>query len=277
MSNHVNFEISGASQIFAIIGDPVAHSASPAFWNAAFRFCDLDAAYVPFRVCRADLAEAIAGLKALGVHGCNVTAPHKQLVAGFCDLLHSPADSLKAVNCMKFCEDGHIEGWNTDATGCLRLIEKTGRPKAGLVMGSGGAAAAAIWALQKSGARVFQIARSCSDAIDSNQASGIKRLAWNEKNFAYAMQESDIIINATPLGWHKDDFVAELKEFLSKSKFYVDFNYAPASRLLETARNNGCTVMDGRELLLEQGVEAFSLLTGLPAPEDVMRRCIFGR
>lgn len=272
----MNLKISGASQIFAIIGDPVAHSASPAFWNAAFRFCDIDAVYVPFRVCRADLAEAITGLKALGVRGCNVTAPHKQSVAEFCDLLHSPADSLKAVNCIKLCEDDRIEGWNTDATACLRLFTKSGRQKNGLVMGSGGAAAAAIWALQQSGARVFQIARSYSDAIDSEQTNDIKRLAWNKKNFAYAIEESDIIINATPLGWHKDDFVAELKEFLSKSKFYVDFNYAPASRLVETARQNGCTVMDGRELLLEQGVESFSLLTGLPAPEEVIRRCIFG-
>ncbi|OGK08061.1 MAG: hypothetical protein A2W80_10820 [Candidatus Riflebacteria bacterium GWC2_50_8] len=272
----MNLKISGASQIFAIIGDPVAHSASPAFWNAAFHFCDIDAVYVPFRVCRADLAEAITGLKALCVSGCNVTAPHKQAVAEFCDLLHNPADSLKAVNCIKFCEDGRIEGWNTDATGCLRMLTKFGRQRTGLVMGSGGAAAAAIWALQQSGDRVFQIARSYSDAIDSEQTNDIKRLAWNKKNFAYAIEESDIIINATPLGWHKDDFVAELKEFLSKSKFYVDFNYAPASRLVETARQSGCTVMDGRELLLEQGVESFSLLTGLPAPEEVIRRCIFG-
>ncbi|MBU1108920.1 MAG: shikimate dehydrogenase [Candidatus Riflebacteria bacterium] len=268
--------ISGSSDTFAIIGDPVAHSLSPAFWNSALRFCGLDAVYVPFRVCRADLLEAITGLKALNVRGINVTAPHKHAAAGLCDLLHSPADTLKAVNCIKFCEDGQTEGWNTDATGCLRIIDRLEQPKTGLVMGSGGAAAAATWALLQRGTRVFQIARSFSDAIDSNQADGIKRLAWNEKNFAYAIEESDIILNATPLGWHKDDFVAELKEFLSKSKFYVDFNYAPASRLVVTARQRGCTVVDGRELLLEQGLESFRLLTGLAAPEEVIKRCIFG-
>ncbi|KAF1081398.1 MAG: Shikimate 5-dehydrogenase I alpha [Candidatus Rifleibacterium amylolyticum] len=276
MNSALSLEIDGASQVFGIIGDPVSHSFSPVFWNRALAFCGINATYVPFRVCRADLAEAITGLKALGVKGINVTSPHKHAAASFCDTLYSPADGIKAVNCMKFCEDGPIEGWNTDATGFLRILERLGRPQTGLVMGSGGAAAAASQALLLSGARVFQIARSFSDAIDSEPSDSIKRLAWHEKNFAQAIEESDIIINATPLGWHKDDFVAELKEFLSKNKFYVDFNYAPTSRLVATARQKGCNVIDGRELLLEQGLESFRLLTGQTAPEQLIRRCIFG-
>jgi shikimate dehydrogenase len=276
LSENANLEINGASQVFAIIGDPVSHSLSPVFWNRAFAFCGIDAVYVPLRVCRADLADAITGLKALGVRGINVTSPHKHAAALFCDTLYSPADVIKAVNCLKFCEDGRIEGWNTDTTGCLRILERLGRPQTGLVMGSGGAAAAACQALLLSGARVFQIARSSSDSIDSEPPYNIKRLAWNEKNLEHAIEESDIIINATPLGWHKDDFVAEFKEFLSKSKFYVDFNYAPESRLVATARQNGCSVIDGRELLLEQGLESFRLLTGQTAPEQVIRKCIFG-
>ena len=276
MNSTLNLEISGASQVFGIIGDPVSHSLSPVFWNRAFTFCGIDAVYVPLRVCRADLAEAITGLKALGVRGINVTSPHKHAAASFCDTLYSPADKISAVNCIKFCEDGHLEGWNTDVTACLRVLERHGKLKAGLVMGNGGAAAAASQALLLSGARVFQIARSFSGTIDSEPQDIIKRLAWHEKNFAQAIEESDIIFNATPLGWHKDDFVAELKEFLSKSKFYVDFNYAPASRLVATARQKGCSVIDGRELLLEQGLESFRLLTGQTAPEQVIRRCIFG-
>lgn len=274
--NSLNLEIDGASQVFAIIGDPVSHSLSPVFWNRAFAFCGIDAVYVPFRVCRSDLTEAITGLKALGIKGINVTSPHKHAAALFCDALYSPADEIKAVNCMKFCDDGRIEGWNTDTTGFLKILERLGRPGTGLVMGSGGAAAAASQALLLSGARVFQIARSFSEAIDSERSDSLKRLPWNEKNFEQAIEESDIIINATPLGWHKDDFVAELKEFLSKSKFYVDFNYAPASSLVATARNIGCRVIDGRELLLEQGLESFRLLTGQAAPEPVLRKCIFG-
>ena len=274
--NSLNLEIDGASQVFAIIGDPVSHSLSPVFWNRAFAFCGIDAVYVPFRVCRSDLTEAITGLKALGIKGINVTSPHKHAAALFCDTLYSPADEIKAVNCMKFCDDGRIEGWNTDTTGFLKILERLGRPGTGLVMGSGGAAAAASQALLLSGARVFQIARSFSEAIDSERSDSLKRLPWNEKNFEQAIEESDIIINATPLGWHKDDFVAELKEFLSKSKFYVDFNYAPASSLVATARNIGCRVIDGRELLLEQGLESFRLLTGQAAPEPVLRKCIFG-
>ena len=276
MNSALNFEIIGASQVFGIIGDPVSHSLSPVFWNQALAFCGIDAVYVPFRVCRADLAEAITGLKALGVKGINVTSPHKHAAASFCDALYSPANEIKAVNCMKFCEDGQIEGWNTDATGLSRILKRLGRLHNGMIMGSGGAAAAAGQALLASGARVFQIARSFSDAIDSEPTDSIKRLAWHEKNFAQAIEESDIIINATPLGWHKDDFVAELKEFLSKNKVYVDFNYAPTSRLVATARQKGCNVIGGRELLLEQGLESFRLLTGQTAPEQVIRECIYG-
>jgi shikimate dehydrogenase len=271
-----SFSVTGASQVFAIIGDPVDHSLSPIFWNQAFASISLEAVYVPFRVLHNDLNEAIIGLKALGVRGINITKPHKHTAAEFCDRLYNPADELKAVNCIKFCEDGSTEGWNTDATGFLRIISRIGSFKCGLVMGSGGAAAAAIWALQQNGARVFQIARSLTSTLDSEQINGINRLSWHEKNFAHAMEESDIIVNATPLGWHKDDFVAGFKDFLSKSKFYADFNYAPASRLVATARQNGCKVIDGRELLLEQGLESFRLLTGQEAPEQVVRRCIYG-
>lgn len=276
MSSNALPLITGASQVFAIIGDPVAHSLSPVFWNQALASSGIDAVYVPLRVCRADLADAITGLKALGVKGVNVTQPHKHAAAKFCDRLYGPADILKAVNCIKFHENGRTEGWNTDATGCLRILKRLGHLQNGLVMGNGGAAAAAVWALRECGVRVFQIARSFSGALDFEQENDIERLAWNEKNFAYAIEQSDIIVNATPLGWHKNDFIVELKKYLSKSKFYADFNYAPASRLVAAARQNGCMVVDGRELLLEQGLESFELLTGQPTPADVVRNCIFG-
>ena len=103
----------------------------------------------------------------------------------------------------------------------------------------------------------------------------ITRLAWNNKNFAYALEESDIIINTTPLGWSSEDHIPEFDKNLDKGKIFIDFNYAPDSKLAASARNRGCVVIDGRELLFEQGIESFSLLTGKDAPEDVIRSCIY--
>ncbi len=284
--NANDFQISGATRVYALLGDPVAHSLSPVFWNAAFRHSGIDAIYIPLRVEEAKASLAFSGLAAMHVAGINVTRPLKRKAAEYCSLLHEPAHSTGVVNTIRF-GNGSGEGWNTDVTGLHRILSRQLQPDSrATVMGNGASAQTALWALKSTGiTRVFQIARSFANQpcntdkhFETNfAAAGIQvdRLAWSEKNFSYALGESDIIINTTPLGWTPEDFVPELDRYLEKNQIFVDFNYAPESKLVASARKRGCVVIDGRELLFEQGVESFKLLTGSEAPAEVIRQCIY--
>lgn len=280
-NNNINdFVVSGSTRVFAIIGDPLTHSLSPVFWNAAFRASALNAVYVPLRVSADSAESALRGLAALNVVGVNITSPLKKKAAAFCCFLHKTAAETGAVNTIKFTQNGN-EGWNTDATGLARILNRLPAFTKAMLMGSGASASSALWALNEvKTAEVFQIARSFNnneifDEHKKSQEMLVTRLAWNNKNFAYAIKESDIIINTTPLGWSIEDKVPEFEEYLDKSKIYVDFNYGPASQLVAAALKNGCDVFDGRELLFEQGLESFRLLTGLEPPETVIRNCIY--
>lgn len=280
--------ITGSTRVFGLIGNPVTHSLSPKFWNAALAATDTDAVYLAFDVAEADTTAALAGLSALNVCGINVTRPLKQQAASFCRLLHEPARSTGVVNTIKFGKIGG-EGWNTDVTGLQRILARLPQSlNCTTVLGSGASSITALWALkQYQSSRIFQIARKFSDrhghaaSVDfiNNKHlpadMAITRLAWNNKNFAYALEESDIIINTTPLGWSSEDEIPEFDRYLDKGKIFIDFNYAPESKLVASARKRGCVVIDGRELLFEQGIESFSLLTGKEAPAEVIRNCIY--
>ncbi len=279
-SETAGIEISGAAQVFGIIGNPLAQSLSPVFWNKALHHLGIDAVYIPIKAAENDFLTAFSGLRACGFVGINVTMPFKKLAADYCDILHPPADLLRVVNTVRFAEK--IEGWNTDATGLARIISEFARLKTALIMGNGASAESTIQALARNNiTRILQIARKHPDSQpglpEKQTPDTVKKLAWNYKNFAYAIKESDIIINTTPLGWNPDDFVVELEEFLDQSKIYVDLNYAPASKLLATARKRCQKVIDGRELLLAQGLESFRILTGHAPPEQVIRKCIYSQ
>lgn len=266
--------INGATRIFALAGNPVAHSLSPVFWNAALRYSEINAVYVPFKVDEDNVTKAFDGLEALNVCGCNVTRPLKRKVAEYCRFLHGAAIATGAVNTVRFGATG-CEGWNTDATGLQRILSRQNIPKGrALVLGNGASAQTALWALTAENfSQVFQIARNFAPKKESGK--NVIELNWKDKNFAYAIKESDIIINTTPLGWSPEDFLPEFDKYLEKKQTFVDFNYASASKLIASAHQVGCTVIDGRELLLEQGLESFELLTGVKAPVEVIRNCIY--
>jgi shikimate dehydrogenase len=159
-------DINGGTKVFAVIGDPVEHSSSPGLWNRAF--CDLsyNAVYVAMRVRINHLKTALLGLRAANVAGINLTMPHKIEAVKYCTQLHSPADSLGSINTLWFKQDG-MHGYNTDATGFLRLLKncsKAGSCKKALVLGAGGAARAVIWAFSKViGAIIISKPKTISD------------------------------------------------------------------------------------------------------------------
>ncbi len=147
--------ISGKTNIYGIFGYPVEHTFSPGMHNAAFKKLGLDACYVPFAVHPDRLPEAAKAIGALGLHGLNVTVPHKEKVIPFLDELSQEAKLIGAVNTIQITE-GRLIGHNTDGRGFLRSLREQAkfdpRGKTFLFIGSGGAARAVGFSLCLAGA-----------------------------------------------------------------------------------------------------------------------------
>ncbi len=283
--------ITGQTVVYGVLGDPVSHSLSPVFWNAGFRALGLDAVYVPFHVPAGRLAEALAGLRALGVRGVNVTLPHKEEAARLCTFLEPPADDLRAVNTIRFAPDGATHGANTDAPAMYHLLTglrgspggKRGKggpaipPGPVVLLGAGGAGRAVLWGLFQAGATVIYWANRTAHRLVcpwSAERTQVRPVPWESQALKDAMVASTLIINATSLGWRAEDRLPVLSAALGPRQTWLDLVYHPASPLQAAARAAGARVIDGLDLLLGQGAAAFTLLTGHPAPLAAMRRAL---
>ncbi|MFZ5951423.1 MAG: shikimate dehydrogenase family protein [Candidatus Rifleibacteriota bacterium] len=259
---------------FGLIGDPVAHSFSPLIWNKAFTALSYPAVYHAFKVTAGNLKNAVSGLIALGFTGINVTRPHKTAVASLCNHLHGAAKILQTVNTIKFVE-GQAHGYNTDAIALEKILRNFSSRQNALILGNGGAATAVLYALQRcSLKKIVQVSRQPREKPDF-AGSQLTARTWNKANLEQGIEESEIVINTTPLGWNDEDRLPELETKLNKQHVFIDVNYNLNSKLLIAARENGSTVIDGREPLLIQALESFRILTGLEPPEKIMRSCIF--
>ncbi|MBF0499127.1 MAG: hypothetical protein HQM09_03280 [Candidatus Riflebacteria bacterium] len=270
--------VTAKTRVFAIIGDPIEHSLSPVFWNAAFAATGIDAVYIACRVAREDLVVGVRGLAALRVSGFNVTAPHKTTVISELRSLLHPADILKAVNTVRRNEDGMMIGTNTDALAMNYFLQERGTPRAALLLGAGGAAVATFWGLcQRNTPVVYWASRMPVQPVSSLSATGTKviPLNWTESSLKDAVANVDMVINATPLGWNADDRLLPLLT-MNRSHTFLDLVYARHSRLTADARAAGAVVIDGLEFLIRQGMAAFSFLTGVDAPEAAMRESLRG-
>jgi shikimate dehydrogenase len=155
--------IDGATRVVGVIGDPIAHTRSPAMHNAAFRALGMNWAYLPFRVADNDVGAALEGARALGLRGLNVTVPHKQAVIPHLDRLTDRAKACRAVNTVVMHEDGTLAGDNTDVVGLERALVEAGlgrrRVDLAVLLGAGGSARAAVAALGGRARRVAIAAR----------------------------------------------------------------------------------------------------------------------
>ena len=240
--------ISATTRLVALLGHPVAHSLSPRMQNAAFAARALDWAYVGCDVEPDALAEAVAGLRALGFAGANVTIPHKRGVAELCDELDDLAARSGAVNTLTFDERRGVVGANTDGPAVAGSVEAVGAHV--LVLGRGGAARSAAVALEDAGAASIRLAARADD--DWPPLAG----------------DATILVNATPIRH-------EVPVAPRPGDQVVDLGYRPDGRptaLVTAARAAGCrTVVDGLEILVRQGALSFERWTGRPAPIEAMR------
>jgi len=281
-------EIPPNMRLVALLGDPVQHSLSPRMHAAAFQACGLRWAYVAFRVRPEDLPEAVAGLRALGFAGANVTIPHKVAVLELLDELDASARRCGAANTLVFRTDGRSAGYNTDVAGMRRALAEAGVEVRGLhavVLGAGGAARAACAALGEGKARrvvVLGRRRDTAQAVCARMrqefpTTDFAALGFDPACVRAALQGADLVVNATPVGMHprgEDSPVAEAA-WLRPGQVVFDMVYNPLrTRLLQLARQAGARTVGGLSMLVHQGAEAFELWTGLSAPIDAMKRAV---
>jgi shikimate dehydrogenase len=281
--------ISGTTRTCAIVGDPVEHTLSPAMHNAAFRETGLDYIYVAFTVKPGDLAGAVAGMRALGMPGMNVTIPHKVNVIPLLDRLDPLAEKIGAVNTI-VNESGILTGYNTDASGFLRAMVENGvRPdgKTVVTLGSGGAARAVSFTLADNGAtpvilnRPSGIERAKHLALTVAETTGIKTeaLELDRENLEKVLEDADILVNATSVGMSPDTEKSPVPADLLKPGLVVyDIVYSPVkTRLLQDAEAAGAETVSGIDMLVWQGAMAFELWTGKKPPVEVMKNEVMKR
>lgn len=252
----------------------MGHSLSPAIHGAAFRSLGLDWVYLRFDVEPEALGAAVAGLRALGAMGANVTMPHKETVLEHLDDLSGDARSVGAVNTIQRVGDRLI-GHNTDIDGFSRMVvEDVGLDVAGtrcLVLGAGGAARAAVRALERLGAggvtvaarRVEQAERVAAVADGTNANT----LGWDEAE--RKLGAFDVVVNATPLGMKGELAIAS--EGLGPSHVVLDLIYdPPTTPLVAAARAAGARAWSGLGMLVHQAAASFRIWTGSEPPVEAM-------
>ncbi len=280
-------KINGRTKVIGIFGHPVEHSFSPAMHNAAFRCLGLNYVYVPFPVKPENIGQAVEGIRALNLAGVNVTIPHKTAVLEFLDEISREAQLIGAVNTI-VNRGGVLKGYNTDAPGFLKSLQLdrgvTPQGKRILLLGAGGAARAVSIQLALAGAAHIIITtpipgevESFRDTITESAKTMVTEVLWDENEISGFLGETDILINATPLGMHPNKGAMPPVRItdLPRSALVCDLIYNPRETLLlQKARENGLPVLNGVGMLLYQGAIAFELWTSSQPPLDVMKNAL---
>ena len=247
----------------ALLGDPVAHSLSPAIQNAALAAARIPGTYEPRKVDGAGVREAFDELRSGALDGANVTMPHKRLAAELCDEIDPQASRAGAVNTLVRV-GGAVIGHNTDIAGICRAWRRVGLPTGSpvLVLGTGGAAAAALLALE--GSEIFVSGRRVGAAAELAVGVGV---AATEVDWGSGVAGA-VIVNATPLGMRGE---ALHDAVLAAGTALFDMAYGPEETpAAGMFRGRGQPVVAGTDLLVAQAVESFRLWTGRQADEAAM-------
>jgi shikimate dehydrogenase len=267
----------------AVLGHPVSHSRSPAMQNAALEALGLGEGwrYEALDIDPAEFAERTRELPGQGFVGANVTIPHKGAALVLADEASNAAEGIGAANTLSF-HDGVIRADNTDASGLLAALPRPVEGSNALVLGAGGSARAAVWALAGQGANVSvwnrtperadEIVRDLALAGSDTTAEGRLRAVTADQAQVGGYQ---LIVNCTAIGMSDEDPFEQLPlvaERLGAGIVVVDLVYAGSgSRLAAEARSRGATAVEGLEVLVQQGAESLRLWTGKDPPLDVMR------
>ncbi|MCI5649700.1 MAG: shikimate dehydrogenase [Fusicatenibacter sp.] len=284
--------ITGHTQLTGLLGSPVAHSISPLMHNEAFRCLNLDYIYLCFDVTEETLPEAVAGLKAMGARGFNLTMPNKNRVVELLDEISPAARLTKAVNTV-VNDNGRLIGTTTDGVGYMQSVIDAGYDIIGktmTLMGGGGAASAvcAQAALDgvkelnvfiRSSSRFYPRMKELIDAV--NETTDCHAALYDQADITSlrsSLAQSTILVNATSVGMapDTDHSIIEDTSLFHEGLIVSDLIYNPRkTKLLSLAEQSGCKIFNGMYMLLYQGAEAFRIWTGKDMPVEHIKQLYF--
>ncbi len=264
-------QVDAATRVYGVVGDPIAHSLSPTIMNSAFRRENVNAVYLALHA--KVLKDLLTCVREVPIHGVSVTMPYKESMMSHLDNTDSHSEKIGACNTVVRAQDGKLYGFNTDASGIVRPLERRLNTLEGakiLVLGAGGAARAAVFGLKERGCEVYILNRTAGPAkklAHQARARLMKRPDLKKTTF-------DVIINATPVGMgNTRDTPLQDKEI--NARYVFDMVYDPAeTRLLKLAKERGAQIIPGIEMFVHQAARQFEIWTGKPAPWDEMLRVV---
>lgn len=260
--------------VFAVIGDPISHSLSPVMQNWMINYFGLDAIYTAFHVKHKDLMTTVEAMRALGIKGLNVTVPHKEFIYTYADQISDTVRLLGAANTLKN-KEGIISAFVTDPYGFMESVKKDQEEFYNanvFLFGAGGAAKSVAFALSK--LKIKKLI--CFDVVDEKVKNLIKTckrdfkipetFIFNELNVSLndALEDSTIIINATPVGMVPNQNTSVLKDYavINSNHFVYDLVYNPGkTKLLLYAEKRGAKIQNGLDMLIFQGLESLRIWT----------------
>lgn len=263
--------------LLGLIGTPIAHSAAPAMHEAAARAAGFELHYHLIEVAgagQADLAVILDGVRRMGFSGVNVTYPYKEAVVPLLDALSPEARAMGAVNTV-VARDGVLTGHNTDATGfatAYRALSRADGDAPVAIIGTGGVGKAIGFALAGCGVthlRLYDSDRAKAQAL-ADQIGARARVTICDSVEA-AVSGAAGLVNGTPVGMLPNRDSPVPADLIRKSQWVADAVYHPLwTPLLKAAQKAGAVVMTGRELSINQAVDAFSLFTGVQPPDGAI-------
>jgi shikimate dehydrogenase len=277
-----NQEVTGATRLVALLGNPLAHSLSPAIHNHVYRTLSLPFVYIPCVVSPQDLHAAIFGLRACSFAGANVTIPHKQGVATYCDIV-SPLSRLTGTVNTLYMKEGLLHGTTTDWEGFSRAMAWMKFDVAGsriVLLGNGGTARTLAIALasQKLPASLAIVGRDkekvsrLASEITEKTGFKVEHDQFSSSSLKVKLARASLCVNCTSLGMHPDVSVSPLDASVLHSGLTVfDAVYNPAETMLcRMAKAAGCKAQSGLRMLVYQALASCSFWAGREIPDDII-------
>ena len=284
-------DITGHTRLICLLGDPVAHSVSPAMHNLSFETLGLDYAYLAFQTSVEQFDNTVATLKQVGARGFNCTMPCKRIAAERCDIISPAAKLMNSVNTVVI-EDGKLYGHNTDGIGFMRSVIDAGHDIIGkqmTLLGSGGASSAVLTQAALDGVEKINVfaRKGNSWNIMENQIAQINaetscHVTLNELADETALKssitDSAILVNCSSVGMapNTDACLIPDTSYFHSELIVSDVIYNPRkTKLLTMAESAGLSTFNGMYMLLYQGAAAFKIWTGHEMPVDLVKKELF--
>ncbi|QCS50266.1 shikimate dehydrogenase [Picosynechococcus sp. PCC 11901] len=280
-------KILGTTKLLGVIGDPVKHSFSPIMHNAAIAELGVDYVYLAFPVAGAALKTALDGFWAIDLQGFSITIPHKQAIMAHLEAIAPEAELVGAVNTVWRTATGW-QGTNTDVAGFvapLKALERDWSNVTPVILGNGGAARAVVVGCHQLGCPQIHVlgrdpeklAQFSESWQNTPLAGKVQTHLWGDRQ--RLIPQAQLLVNATPIGMFPQVDASpvsdELMANLPPGAIAYDLIYTPSpTQFLKQAQTQGAAIIDGSEMLVQQGAIALEKWLGQPVPVDTMRQAL---